>query len=106
MLQLATTATIRPQRIETLQARVSLPTTPTSSINEELLPFTVKIVSTKAELAYAVQIRHDAYARHLPEFAETSRHYDLFDAEPERQEFHDGDHRGGMGDALVAQGHA
>lgn len=69
----ATTATFRPQRIETLPARISLPSAATAAttLNEELLPFTVKVVSTQAQLAKAVQIRHDAYARHLPEFAET-----------------------------------
>jgi hypothetical protein len=69
----ATTATFRPQRIETLPTRISLPSAPAAAtpLNEELLPFTVKVVSSQAQLAKAVQIRHDAYARHLPEFAET-----------------------------------
>lgn len=76
MLQLASTSTFRPQRIETLptlpsRTGLSSAVTAPAALNEELLPFTVKVVSTKAQLANAVQIRHDAYARHLPEFAET-----------------------------------
>ncbi len=38
-------------------------------MREELWPFTVKIVSTPEELAKAVKLRHDAYAKHLPEVA-------------------------------------
>ena len=38
---------------------------------EELLPFTVRLVGDAAGLQKAVAIRHSAYARHLPEFAET-----------------------------------
>lgn len=42
-----------------------------SDINKkvELWPFIVKIVSTEQELAKAVKLRHDAYARHAPEMA-------------------------------------
>lgn len=42
-----------------------------SELTEERLPFTVRIVQTDSELAKAVQIRHSAYARHVPEFAES-----------------------------------
>ena len=38
---------------------------------EELLPFTLRQVSTQEQLDKAVQVRHTAYARHLPEFAQT-----------------------------------
>ena len=38
---------------------------------EELLPFTVRLVHDNDDLDKAVQIRHSAYARHLPKFAET-----------------------------------
>lgn len=41
-----------------------------AQMREELLPFTVKVVKTSEELAKAVKLRHDAYAKHLPEFAE------------------------------------
>jgi hypothetical protein len=39
--------------------------------HEEILPFTVRLVHDDADLNKAVQIRHSAYARHLPKFAET-----------------------------------
>ncbi len=38
---------------------------------EEQLPFTVRLVHDSDDLDKAVQIRHSAYARHLPKFAET-----------------------------------
>ncbi|MDB5935103.1 MAG: hypothetical protein JWQ01_2447 [Massilia sp.] len=37
----------------------------------ERLPFTIKRVETQADMLKAVQIRHAAYARHIPEFAQT-----------------------------------
>jgi hypothetical protein len=37
----------------------------------ERLPFTIRRVETEDSLRKAVQIRHAAYARHLPEFAST-----------------------------------
>jgi hypothetical protein len=40
---------------------------------EEVMPFTVKIVREQAELDKAVQIRHTAYARHVPELAKLLR---------------------------------
>jgi hypothetical protein len=40
-------------------------------MTEERLPFLVKLAHTHAELEKAVQIRHAAYGRHLPQFAET-----------------------------------
>jgi hypothetical protein len=45
----------------------------TTQMCEELLPFTVGIVRNQEDLDKAVQIRHSAYARHLPEFAESLR---------------------------------
>jgi hypothetical protein len=38
-------------------------------MKSERLPFTIKRVRTEEDLMKAVQIRHAAYARHLPEFA-------------------------------------
>ena len=38
---------------------------------EEILPFTVRLVHDNDDLNKAVHIRHAAYARHLPKFAET-----------------------------------
>lgn len=39
----------------------------------ERLPFTIRRVQSHEQLLKAVQIRHAAYARHLPEFANTLR---------------------------------
>ncbi|MEO8858374.1 MAG: hypothetical protein ABI343_15440 [Burkholderiaceae bacterium] len=51
-------------------------------IKEERLAFSVRIVRTDEELAKAVQIRHAAYARHMPEFAEKLREAEAMDSEP------------------------
>ena len=48
---------------------------------EELLPFTVRLVGDEAALQKAVALRHSAYARHLPEFAETLKHAEPADRE-------------------------
>ena len=69
MLQLATSSLVQAERVDTSPSR--RPLLSSKTVTEEWLPFTVKVVNTKVELAKAVQIRHDAYARHLPEFAET-----------------------------------
>ena len=42
-----------------------------SKMIEEVLPFTVRLVGDAVDLGKAVKIRHSAYARHLPVFAET-----------------------------------
>jgi hypothetical protein len=49
---------------------------------EEVLPFTVSIVKNQEELDKAVRIRHSAYARHVPEFAETLKYPEASDTEP------------------------
>lgn len=63
----------------------TLPSAPTApmaqTLPEELLPFTVRLVRNEADLSKAVQIRHAAYARHLPEFAETLKTAETDDAE-------------------------
>ncbi len=46
------------------------PVVPTATPVERL-PFTIKRVQTEEDLWKAVQIRHAAYARHVPEFAKT-----------------------------------
>jgi len=51
----------------------------TSYMSEERLPFTVRLVRTEHELAKAVAVRHAAYARHLPDFAEQLRQPELSD---------------------------
>ena len=50
---------------------------------EERLPFTVRLVRNEDDLRKAVSIRHSAYARHVPEFAETLR-------APEASDYDDG----------------
>lgn len=52
-------------------------------ITEERLPFTVKLVTTEEEMNKAVSIRHAAYARHVPDFAEQLKR-------PESRDFEDG----------------
>jgi hypothetical protein len=46
---------------------------PSQTWPEELLPFTVRLVHDSEDLEKAVRIRHSAYARHVPTFAETLR---------------------------------
>ncbi len=48
----------------------------------ERLAFSVRVVRTDKDLAKAVGIRHAAYARHMPEFAEKLRTAESIDAEP------------------------
>lgn len=50
-------------------------------MTKELLPFTVHLVRNAEDLNKAVQIRHEAYARHLPEFAQTLQEPEAEDAE-------------------------
>lgn len=48
---------------------------------EEQLPFTVRLVHDSDDLDKAVQIRHSAYARHVPKFAETLQRPEREDTE-------------------------
>lgn len=57
--------------------------TPFPSLNEERLPFTVRLVRNAGDLDKAVSIRHAAYARHVPLLAEKLR-------TPEQTDFEDG----------------
>ena len=52
-----------------------------ASLPEELLPFTVRLVRNDEDLNKAIEIRHAAYARHLPMFAETLKTAETDDAE-------------------------
>ena len=52
-------------------------------ITDERLPFTVKLVTTEEEMNKAVSIRHSAYARHVPDFAEQLKR-------PESRDYEDG----------------
>ena len=49
---------------------------------EERLAFTVRVVRNDSDLSKAVSIRQAAYARHMPEFAETLRCAEAIDGEP------------------------
>ena len=63
------------------QAPVYYPSSPDPVLmTEELLPFTLRVVRSQESLDKAVHIRHAAYARHLPEFAQTLK-------EPEPADF-------------------
>jgi len=44
---------------------------PVEAMHAERLPFTVRLVKNEHDLCKAVQIRHAAYARHVPGFAAT-----------------------------------
>lgn len=49
---------------------------------KEVLPFTVRIVANEEDLDKAVRIRHSAYARHVPQIAETLKYPEALDADP------------------------
>jgi len=79
MIESATSAVFQPQRIQTLPSRVHALNAP--AMTEELLPFTVRLVRDEDDLNKAVHIRHSAYARHLPDFAQTLKSAESVDAE-------------------------
>lgn len=58
-------------------------TIPTSALaaggSEERLPFTVRLVRNEQDLKKAVDIRHAAYARHMPSVAETLKEPEALD---------------------------
>jgi hypothetical protein len=56
--------------------------TPQTAVKEERLAFTVRLVRNQEDLAKAVTIRHAAYARHMPEFAEKLREAEPMDSDP------------------------
>jgi hypothetical protein len=51
------------------------------AMREEKLPFTVRLVRNEEDLWKAVRIRHQAYSRHLPSFAESLKFPEPTDAE-------------------------
>lgn len=77
----ATASVFQPQRIEVRPAHVAPQAAITQTQTEELLPFTVRIASNAHELDKAVDIRHSAYARHLPDFAATLTQPEAADAQ-------------------------
>ena len=54
-----------------------------STAREELLPFVVRPALTEEDFCKAADIRHRAYARHVPEFAASLR-------APESEDYDDG----------------
>jgi len=79
MFSHATSSVFEPRPIEVRPSNAPLRTEP--EMTEELLPFTVKLVHNDSDLNKAVQIRHSAYARHLPGFAETLKAPEIADIE-------------------------
>jgi len=72
-------ADFQPHRIETRPSGADALVEP--AMTEELLPFTVRLVRDEDDLDKAVQIRHSAYARHLPVFAESLKAAETADAD-------------------------
>jgi hypothetical protein len=79
MIHHATATDSKTFSFNTLPSRLA--TLTQSALPEELLPFTVRLVRNEEDLNKAVEIRHAAYARHLPAFAETLRTAEVDDAE-------------------------
>jgi hypothetical protein len=73
----ATSAVFQPRRIQTRPSAMAIPT----AMTEELLPFTVRLVRNEEDMNKAVDIRHAAYARHLPDFAQTLQTAESADAD-------------------------
>ena len=79
MIHHATSSVFQPRRIQTVGSRVEATNAP--AMPEELLPFTVRLVRDEEDLNKAVQIRHSAYARHMPAVAETLKVPEVVDME-------------------------
>jgi len=79
----STSTPIRPlQYLDSLGAVRPVAAAAEPAIVEERLPFAVRVVRNEVDLAKAVCIRHAAYARHMPDFAEKLRHPESLDEEP------------------------
>ncbi len=79
MIHHATSAVTRAYNFKPLPSAYRAPQA--THLTEERLPFTVRLVRNEADLNKAVEIRHAAYARHLPLFAETLKTAETDDAE-------------------------
>jgi hypothetical protein len=53
-----------------------------TTMAQERLPFTVRVVSNETDLSHAVKIRAAAYGRHMPEFGDKLRVPESIDTEP------------------------
>lgn len=69
-------------RTRTVTESKATPDIPPVRLNAERLPFTVRLVRNEIDLGKAVQIRHAAYSRHVPVFAQSLT----------RPEHHDSEH--------------
>jgi hypothetical protein len=65
--------------IDTNAIHAKLPHEP--AMSEQKLPFTVRLVRSEEDLWKAVRIRHEAYSRHLPSFAESLKFPESTDGE-------------------------
>lgn len=79
MINSMASAAFQPQRIETRPSHANALSA--AAMTEEYLPFTVRLVRDADDLSKAVSIRHLAYARHLPEFAQTLKAPESADAD-------------------------
>ncbi len=79
MLNQTTSIDFMPSPIQTLSSRGRARSV--AAMPEERLPFTVKLVGNEDDLKKAVQIRHSAYARHMPSVAETLKVPESIDRE-------------------------
>lgn len=79
MLHHATSSAFQPHLTATAPLRSVARNEP--AMPEELLPFTVRLVRDDEALSKAVEIRHSAYSRHLPDFAQTLKTAESADME-------------------------
>lgn len=79
MINHATSAVSRAYNFKPLPSAYNAPMA--ANLPEERLPFTVRLVRNQLDLHKAIEIRHAAYARHLPEFAATLKTAEADDAE-------------------------
>jgi len=86
MYEPSLTDALSPQAIEAFSTLdLSMPhlayAKPHTEMNEESLPFTVRLVQDKTALNKAVSVRHSAYARHVPDFAQSLKTAETSDSE-------------------------
>lgn len=62
-----------PQALGTVQPLTTTVMPPVHTMTDERLPFTVRLVRSEDDLLKAVHLRHRAYARHMPVFAQDLR---------------------------------
>uniref|UniRef100_UPI0035B406E4 hypothetical protein n=1 Tax=Hylemonella sp. TaxID=2066020 RepID=UPI0035B406E4 len=70
-----------PTSAPVMPGRAAIPVFDDDHQVEERLPFTVRLVKTEKELLKAVQIRQEAYARHMPDVAQNLGRPEAIDTE-------------------------